>query len=186
MLKLRQLQKKKQEELARTNLLKTTDLLPASRIRLQRDLETLDLPPCVELQIINPVNGMNEHPLIQLKITPDENMYKDGHFLFNIEFGDNYPIEAPKVKCLNKIYHPNINVSGNICLNILREDWSPALDLQTVVIGLLFLFLEPNPKDPLNKIAADQLISNKELFIQKVRSAMSGGYVDNEIFDYVL
>mgnify|MGYP003363245106 CR=1 FL=1 len=129
---------------------------------------------------------MNELPLIQLKISPDENMYKDGHFLFNIEFGDNYPIEAPKVKCLNRIYHPNINLNGNVCLNILREDWSPALDLQSIVIGLLFLFLEPNPKDPLNKAAAQQLIVNKGLFIQKVRSAMEGGFVDNEMFDYVL
>ena len=50
-----------------------------------------------------------------------------------------------------KIYHPNIDLSGKICLNILREDWKPVLNLNSIMIGLQFLFLEPNPDDPLNK-----------------------------------
>lgn len=50
-----------------------------------------------------------------------------------------------------QIYHPNIDLEGNVCLNILREDWKPVLNLQSIVVGLQFLFLEPNPEDPLNK-----------------------------------
>lgn len=136
--------------------------------------------------MLNAPDVTTESPLIQLRISPDENMYVGGHFIFNIEFGDNYPMEPPKVKCINKIYHPNIDLRGNVCLNILREDWSPALDLQSIIIGLLFLFLEPNPKDPLNQNAADQLIGNKETFIHEVKLSMAGGFVKNEIFDYVL
>lgn len=52
---------------------------------------------------------------------------------------------------IQQIYHPNIDLDGNICLNILREDWKPVLSLQAVLVGLQYLFLEPNADDPLNK-----------------------------------
>ena len=50
-----------------------------------------------------------------------------------------------------QIYHPNIDLDGNVCLNILREDWKPVLDINSVIYGLIYLFYEPNPDDPLNK-----------------------------------
>lgn len=50
-----------------------------------------------------------------------------------------------------QIYHPNVDLEGNVCLNILREDWKPVLNLNSVMVGLQYLFLEPNPDDPLNK-----------------------------------
>lgn len=50
-----------------------------------------------------------------------------------------------------QIYHPNVDLEGNVCLNILREDWKPVLNLNSIMVGLQYLFLEPNPTDPLNK-----------------------------------
>lgn len=50
-----------------------------------------------------------------------------------------------------QIYHPNLDLEGNVCLNILREDWKPVLNLNAVMVGLQYLFLEPNADDPLNK-----------------------------------
>lgn len=50
-----------------------------------------------------------------------------------------------------KIFHPNIEVNGAVCLNILREDWNPVLSLNSVIIGLQLLFTEPSIDDPLNK-----------------------------------
>jgi ubiquitin-protein ligase len=41
----------------------------------------------------------------------------------------------------HQVYHPNIDLEGNICLNILREDWKPVLSISSVVYGLQFLFL---------------------------------------------
>ena len=46
--------------------------------------------------------------------------YKGGRFVFNFKIGQNYPHEAPKVKCETQVYHPNIDLEGNVCLNILR------------------------------------------------------------------
>lgn len=71
-----------------------------------------------------------------LYIEPDEGMYKGGIFKFKFAVPETFPHEPPKVNCEQKIYHPNIDVEGKICLNILREDWKPVLNLQAIVIGL--------------------------------------------------
>lgn len=64
-------------------------------------------------------------------------------------------INAPRVGqppyASSQIYHPNVDLEGNVCLNILREDWKPVLNLNSVMVGLQYLFLEPNADDPLNK-----------------------------------
>lgn len=78
-------------------------------------------------------------------------MYKTGSFHFTFAINNNYPHDPPKVKCTQKIYHPNLDHDGNVCLNILREDWKPVLNLNSVMVGLQYLFLEPNADDPLNK-----------------------------------
>jgi ubiquitin-conjugating enzyme E2 M len=71
-----------------------------------------------------------------LTIEPDEGMYKGGRFNFSFAINQNFPHDPPKVKCTQKIYHPNIDLEGNVCLNILREDWKPVLNLNAVIVGL--------------------------------------------------
>ena len=71
-----------------------------------------------------------------LTIEPDEGMYKGGSFRFDFKINQNFPHDPPKVKCKQKIFHPNIDVEGNVCLNILREDWKPVLNLNAVIVGL--------------------------------------------------
>lgn len=71
-----------------------------------------------------------------LTIEPDEGMYKGGRFIFTFAVPQEFPHAPPKVKCTQKIYHPNIDLEGNVCLNILREDWKPVLNLNAVIVGL--------------------------------------------------
>merc|ERR1712139_197516 len=96
-------------------------------------------------------------------------------FVFNLAALS--PHEAPKVICETKIYHPNIDLQGNVCLNILREEWKPVLNINHIVYGLQFIFTEPNPDDPLNKEAAQVLAENKQQFAQNVNKSLRGGYV---------
>lgn len=121
-----------------------------------------------------------------LTLTPDEGLYKSGTFSFSFNLPQNYPHEPPKVKCQQKIYHPNIDLEGNVCLNILREDWKPVLNLNAVIVGLQFLFLEPNASDPLNKDAANDLQQDRDRFRRNVRSSMVGGSVRGETFERVM
>ena len=71
-----------------------------------------------------------------LYIEPDEGMYKGGRFSFTFNITPSFPHEPPKVLCREKIYHPNIDLEGKVCLNILREDWKPVLNLNAVIVGL--------------------------------------------------
>jgi ubiquitin-conjugating enzyme E2 M len=49
-----------------------------------------------------------------------QGIYRNGRFVFSFNVGQGYPHEPPKVKCDTRIYHPNIDLEGNVCLNILR------------------------------------------------------------------
>ena len=100
-----------------------------------------------------------------LTISPDEGLYKGGCFRFTFDINNNYPHEPPKVKCTQKIYHPNLDLEGNVCLNILREDWKPVLNLNSVMVGLQYLFLEPNADDPLNKGPSNSSCASRSLLI---------------------
>jgi ubiquitin-conjugating enzyme E2 M len=61
---------------------------------------------------------------------------------------------------------------GNVCLNILRDDWKPVLGINAVILGLIFLFIEPNPNDPLNHEAAALMRDNPAKFKQNVRKTL--------------
>ncbi|KAJ3107234.1 NEDD8-conjugating protein ubc12 [Phlyctochytrium planicorne] len=155
----------------------------AAQIRLQKDLaDMVDLPKNMELDFPNPDDVFN----FFVSIKPDEGFYRGGMFKFNFKISTNYPHEPPKVLCTQKIYHPNIDLEGNVCLNILREDWKPVLNLNSVLVGLQYLFLEPNADDPLNKVAAEVLRSDRKTFESYVTRSMRGGAVDGFTFDTVL
>jgi ubiquitin-conjugating enzyme E2 M len=71
-------------------------------------------------------------------------------------------------------------------LNILREDWKPVSSLKDVMFGLLFLFLTPNPTDPLNKEAAELMLKDKNEFAKVAALTMKGGYHNGVTFDRVI
>ena len=80
---------------------------------------------------------------------PKDSPYAGGVFFLNINFPTEYPFQPPKVTFVTKIYHPNINSSGGICLDILKNEWSPALTISKVLLSICSLLTDPNPDDPL-------------------------------------
>uniref|UniRef100_A0AAZ3PHQ5 E2 ubiquitin-conjugating enzyme n=1 Tax=Oncorhynchus tshawytscha TaxID=74940 RepID=A0AAZ3PHQ5_ONCTS len=80
---------------------------------------------------------------------PNDSPYQGGVFFLTIHFPTDYPFKPPKVAFTTKIYHPNINSNGSICLDILRSQWSPALTVSKVLLSICSLLCDPNPDDPL-------------------------------------
>ncbi|KAJ4768935.1 Ubiquitin-conjugating enzyme E2 28 [Rhynchospora pubera] len=80
---------------------------------------------------------------------PPDSPYSGGVFLVNIHFPPDYPFKPPKVAFKTKVFHPNINSNGSICLDILKEQWSPALTISKVLLSICSLLTDPNPDDPL-------------------------------------
>ncbi|KAL1929508.1 hypothetical protein VTP01DRAFT_1646 [Rhizomucor pusillus] len=154
----------------------------AAQIRVQKDLAELEIPPTIKLDFPDPADILH----FNVTILPDEGLYKGGKFAFIFNINNNYPHEPPKVHCTQKIYHPNIDLEGNICLNILREDWKPVLSLHSVLVGLQYLFLEPNADDPLNKEAAEDLRHNRSGFESNVKRSLAGGTLKGIKYDNVL
>ena len=80
---------------------------------------------------------------------PSDSPYSGGVYFLNIQFPADYPFKPPKVNFTTRIYHPNINSNGGICLDILKDQWSPALTTSKVLLSICSLLTDPNPDDPL-------------------------------------
>ncbi|KAI9776095.1 MAG: Ubiquitin-conjugating enzyme E2 11 [Geoglossum umbratile] len=89
-------------------------------------------------------------------ITGPEGTYYDGlTFKLSFNFPNNYPYHPPTVLFKTPIYHPNVDFSGRICLDILKDKWSAVYNVQSVLLSLQSLLGEPNNASPLNGQAAD-------------------------------
>jgi ubiquitin-conjugating enzyme E2 D/E len=97
-------------------------------------------------------------------IGPTETPYEGGIFNLKILFPADYPFKSPKITFETKIYHPNINSNGSICLDILKDQWSPALSITKVLLSICSLLSDPNPDDPLSPEIANIYKTNKEQF----------------------
>ena len=95
---------------------------------------------------------------------PTDTPYTGGIFKLEIHFPNDYPFKPPKVVFKTKVYHPNINDQGCICLDSLKDNWSPALTVNKVLLSISSLLSDPNPNDPLVLSIAQEYLSNRELY----------------------
>ncbi|KAN0027158.1 hypothetical protein ACTFIU_009843 [Dictyostelium citrinum] len=100
---------------------------------------------------------------------PLDSPFEGGIFNLELFLTDDYPMSAPKVRFLTKIYHPNIDKLGRICLDILKDKWSPALQIRTVLLSIQALLSAPNPDDPLANDVAEHWKTNEKEAMARAR-----------------
>ncbi|KAI3630662.1 hypothetical protein MIR68_008918 [Amoeboaphelidium protococcarum] len=100
---------------------------------------------------------------------PEDSPFAGGSFKLELFLPDDYPMAPPKVRFLTKIYHPNIDKLGRICLDILKDKWSPALQIRTVLLSIQALLSAPNPDDPLANDVAQKWKEDEKAAIQTAK-----------------
>ena len=92
---------------------------------------------------------------------PEDTPYHGGIFFLRINFPTDYPFKSPKIAFTTPIYHCNVNRNGGICLDILKNQWSPALTVSKVLLSITSLLSDPNPDDPLTPDIAKLYKTNR-------------------------
>lgn len=101
---------------------------------------------------------------------PRDTPYDGGVFRVDIELDDQYPFVPPRMRFATRVWHPNVSsASGAICLDILKDQWSPALTLKTAMLSLQSLLASPAPDDPQDAVVARQFLSDRETFEKTAR-----------------
>ncbi|KAL4706163.1 hypothetical protein ACJJTC_013628 [Scirpophaga incertulas] len=85
---------------------------------------------------------------------PADTAYAGQKYKLSLEFPNSYPYAPPVVKFLTPCFHPNIDLSGLICLDILKDKWTALYDIRTVLLSIQSLLGEPNIQSPLNQYAS--------------------------------
>jgi len=100
-------------------------------------------------------------------LVPENVPYNKGAFLVDIHFPAEYPFKPPKISFRTKIYHPNIDEKGQVCLPIIQADnWKPATKTEQVIQSLLDLISEPEPDHPLRADVAEEFTKDKKKFLK--------------------
>ncbi|RXW15412.1 hypothetical protein EST38_g10441 [Candolleomyces aberdarensis] len=101
---------------------------------------------------------------------PEGTPYEGGQFEVDIVIPDSYPFQPVKMKFITKVYHPNVSsASGAICLDILKDAWSPVLTLKSTLISLQSLLCSPEPNDPQDAEVAKHYMTSRPSFEETAR-----------------
>ena len=140
--------------------IKYSRFMKTSTKRLQRELNEVNREPTPNCSA--GLKNENLHHWVATIMGPPDSPYEGGVFSLDIHFPPEYPFKPPKISFLTRIYHCNINSQGIICLDILKENWTPALTLSSVLLSISSLLGDCNPSDPLVGSIARQFKQHRE------------------------
>ena len=100
---------------------------------------------------------------------PQGSPYEGGVFELTVQFPTDYPFKPPKIRFVTRVYHCNINNDGAICLDILKDQWGPALTISKALLSIESLLTDPNPDDPLDAMKAQVYKDEPERYAKEAK-----------------
>ena len=94
-------------------------------------------------------------------VGPENSPYEGGTFQLSMEFPKDFPFRPPKVEFTTKVYHPNVKSTGTICLDILKDAWSPDISVSKILLAIQNLLINPNIDHPLEPEIAKQYTDDR-------------------------
>ena len=153
--------------------------VPISRLAERRILQEIrrsrGAPLFTSLSLIN----SSLANLLGMFLGPPDTPYEDGIFFVQFLVTEQYPLEPPKCRFLTRIYHPNIDLNGQLCLNILDKQWQPVWRLWDILLAIVCILQDPNPSDFSVAEVADLQRTNPRQFAAKARD-WTGKYATGE------
>ncbi|WPT11983.1 Ubiquitin-conjugating enzyme E2 27 [Picochlorum sp. SENEW3] len=138
---------------------------PADQGRVQKEISNIQKDKGVSGVAVELKSDSSIKYMIGSLEGPTDTPYEGGLFYVDIELDDQYPFVPPKMKFITKVWHPNISsASGAICLDILKDQWTPALTIKTALLSLQALLSTPEPNNPQDAVVAKQYLSDKAAF----------------------
>ncbi|KAJ1666187.1 E2 ubiquitin-protein ligase peroxin 4 [Coemansia sp. RSA 1813] len=126
--------------------------------RLLKELQDIQKEPSEEIVFLGPKNDDDILQWCGVLRGPQDTPYHGGEFELHISIPDQYPIKPPTLTFITPVCHPNVHFeTGEICLDILKAQWSPAWTLASTCLAIHVLLANPEPSSPLNCDAANLL-----------------------------
>jgi len=133
--------------------------------RIQKELKEFQKKKIDGAGVEAEIVGKNSTHWIGRIKGPDDTPYGGGIFTVDIVIPDQYPFQPPKCTFNTRIWHPNVSSqTGAICLDILKDQWSPAMTIRTVLLSLQALMCSPEPNDPQDAQVAKQYKTDMKAF----------------------
>ena len=137
--------------------------------RIKKELEEINKAELEEGYSAGPKDDSDIFKWVATIPGPEKSPYEGGVFNLSVEFPKDFPFKPPKVEFITKVYHPNVNSNGTICLDILKDAWSPDITISKVLMAINNLLIDPNIEHPLEEKIAKQYKENKVAFDQTAK-----------------
>jgi ubiquitin-conjugating enzyme E2 D len=115
-----------------------------------------------------------------------DTLYEECKVVFRVKSTERYPYFPPEVKCVTKVYHPNVDDKGNICLDILKKGWLPTLTFTSIAENLSTFLINPNADDPLNVKVSNVYKSDRIEYNRTVKQYISKYASDGTYKSYLV
>jgi ubiquitin-conjugating enzyme E2 A len=111
-------------------------------------------------------------------IGPADTPFEDGTFRLVMQFEEAYPNKPPSVKFVSHMFHPNVYGTGDLCLDILQNRWSPTYDVAAILTSIQSLLNDPNTSSPANVEASNLYKDNRKEYTKRVRETVEKSWED--------